>query len=65
MELEISLMLQLKSRLKVLLDKKAIIRSQSGTVSRDSAMLLPLKEGFQLFESDLSKLQVRPLELLS
>jgi CDK inhibitor PHO81 len=42
----------------VLVDKKAIIDSQSGTVSRNSSVLLSLKEGFQMFQIDLSKLQV-------
>jgi CDK inhibitor PHO81 len=44
--------------LKVLLDKKSIVRSQSASLPRNSAALLSLQEGFQLFESDLSKLQV-------
>jgi hypothetical protein len=44
--------------LKVLSDKKAIVRSQSGTISRNSAVLVSLKEGYQIFERDLSKLQV-------
>jgi hypothetical protein len=44
--------------LKVLSDKKAIVRSQSGTISRNSAVLISLKEGYQIFERDLSKLQV-------
>lgn len=52
------LIAQLKSRLKVLTDKKAIIRLQSRTIARNSAVLLSLKEVFQIFEKDLSKLQV-------
>jgi len=44
----------------VLDDKKAIIRSHGASISRKSAVLLSLKEGYQTFEKDLSKLQVGP-----
>ena len=44
----------------MLLEKKAIVKSQSASISRNSAVLLSLKEGFQIFERDLSKLQVTP-----
>lgn len=54
-----SLIVQLKSRLKLLSDKKSIIHSQNGLISPNSAALLSLKEGFQSFKTDLSKLQVK------
>ncbi|KAI5778221.1 ankyrin repeat protein nuc-2 [Geopyxis carbonaria] len=48
---------ELKLRLKTLSDKKDIIQSRSGTTSKVSATYITLREGFQQFEHDLSKLQ--------
>lgn len=48
--------LQLKIRLKTLLDKKKVLQSRQG-VSRRSAKFTTLQEGFQQFANDLNKLQ--------
>lgn len=47
---------QLKIRLKTLLDKKRVLKSRQG-VSRRSAKFTTLEEGFQQFANDLNKLQ--------
>jgi CDK inhibitor PHO81 len=47
---------QLKIRLKTLLDKKKVLQSRQG-VSRRSAKFTTLQEGFQQFANDLNKLQ--------
>lgn len=47
---------QLKIRLKTLLDKKKVLQSRQGT-SRRSAKFTTLEEGFQQFATDLNKLQ--------
>ncbi|KAL1838337.1 hypothetical protein VTJ49DRAFT_2798 [Mycothermus thermophilus] len=47
---------ELKVRLKTLLDKKKVLQSRHG-VSRRSAKLTTLQEGFQQFANDLDKLQ--------
>jgi len=49
--------LQLKIRLKTLLDKKKVLQSRSGNTSRRSAKFTTLEEGFQQFGNDLNKLQ--------
>jgi CDK inhibitor PHO81 len=49
-------MVQLKIRLKTLLDKKKVLQSRQG-VSRRSAKFTTLQEGFQQFANDLNKLQ--------
>lgn len=49
--------LQLKIRLKTLLDKKKVLRSRNNGVSRRSAKFTTLQEGFQQFANDLNKLQ--------
>jgi CDK inhibitor PHO81 len=48
--------LQLKIRLKTLLDKKKVLQSRQG-ISRRSSKFTTLEEGFQQFATDLSKLQ--------
>lgn len=48
---------QLKVRLKTLLDKKKVLQSRSHGISRRSAKLTTLREGFQQFANDLNKLQ--------
>jgi CDK inhibitor PHO81 len=48
---------KLKLRLKTLIDKKKVIQSRSQTTSKLSATYVTLREGFQQFEHDLSKLQ--------
>lgn len=48
--------LQLKIRLKTLLDKKRVLQSRQG-VSRSSTKFATLQEGFQQFANDLNKLQ--------
>jgi CDK inhibitor PHO81 len=48
--------LQLKIRLKTLLDKKKVLQSRHG-ISRRSAKFTTLQEGFQQFANDLNKLQ--------
>lgn len=50
--------LQLKLRLKTLLDKKRVMQSRSATTSKISASFITLEEGFQQFGNDLNKLQV-------
>jgi CDK inhibitor PHO81 len=47
---------QLKVRLKTLLDKKKVLQSRHG-ISRRSAKFTTLQEGFQQFANDLNKLQ--------
>lgn len=47
---------QLKIRLKTLLDKKKVIQTRQG-LSRRSAKFTTLEEGFQQFATDLNKLQ--------
>jgi len=49
--------MQLKIRLKTLLDKKKVLRSRNNGVSRRSAKFTTLQEGFQQFANDLNKLQ--------
>lgn len=51
-------MLQLKLRLKTLLDKKRMMQSRSAPAFRRSARFITLQEGFQQFSSDLNKLEV-------
>ena len=48
---------KLKVRLKILLDKKKVLRSRNNGVSRRSAKFTTLQEGFQQFANDLNKLQ--------
>ena len=48
--------MQLKIRLKTLLDKKKVLQSRQG-ISRRSAKFTTLEEGFQQFATDLNKLQ--------
>lgn len=48
--------MQLKIRLKTLLDKKKVIQTRQG-LSRRSAKFTTLEEGFQQFATDLNKLQ--------
>lgn len=48
---------ELKIRLKTLLDKKKVLQSRGYGVSRRSAKLATLQEGFQQFANDLNKLQ--------
>ncbi|KAI5813369.1 putative ankyrin repeat protein nuc-2 [Pyronema omphalodes] len=48
---------ELKLRLKTLVDKKKVIQSRGGQSSKASTTYLTLREGFQQFEHDLSKLQ--------
>lgn len=48
--------LQLKIRLRTLLDKKKVIQTRQG-ISRRSAKFTTLEEGFQQFATDLNKLQ--------
>lgn len=49
--------LQLKVRLKTLLDKKRVLRARGDGLSRRSAKFTTLQEGFQQFANDLNKLQ--------
>ena len=49
-------MIQLKIRLKTLLDKKKVLQTRQG-ISRRSAKFTTLEEGFQQFATDLNKLQ--------
>ena len=53
--------LQLKLRLQTLTEKKRVVQSRGATQPKISASFIALEEGFQQFESDLSKLQVRGL----
>lgn len=48
---------ELKIRLKTLLDKKKVLQTRAGTISRLSAKFTTLEEGFQQFGNDLNKLQ--------
>lgn len=48
---------QLKLRLKTLVDKKKVVQSRSWKSSKLSTIYITLREGFQQFEHDLSKLQ--------
>jgi CDK inhibitor PHO81 len=48
---------QLKIRLKTLLDKKKVLQSRNQNTSRRSAKFTTLEEGFQQFGNDLNKLQ--------
>lgn len=48
--------MQLKIRLKTLLDKKKVLQTREG-ISRRSAKFTTLEEGFQQFATDLNKLQ--------
>lgn len=50
--------MQLKLRLKTLLDKKRVMQSKSTPASKVSASFVTLEEGFQQFGNDLNKLQV-------
>lgn len=50
--------MQLKLRLKTLLDKKKVMQARSATTSKMSATYITLEEGFQQFGNDLNKLQV-------
>lgn len=52
------ILLQLKLRLKTLLDKKKVMQSRSATTSKTSASFITLEEGFQQFGNDLNKLLV-------
>jgi CDK inhibitor PHO81 len=45
--------------LKTLLDKKRVIQARIAATSRLSASFATLVEGFQQFDNDLNKLQVR------
>jgi CDK inhibitor PHO81 len=56
---------QLKLRLKTLLDKKKVMQSRSETTSKVSATFITLEEGFQQFGNDLNKLQVNQARLNS
>lgn len=51
-------MLQLKLRLKTLLDKKRMMQSRNAIAPKISASFITLEEGFQQFGTDLNKLQV-------
>ena len=51
--------LQLKLRLKTLLDKKRVMQARSSHASKTSTTFVTLQEGFQQFGNDLNKLQVR------
>lgn len=53
--------MQLKLRLKTLLDKKKVMQARSITTSKLSASFITLEEGFQQFGNDLNKLQVSRL----
>lgn len=55
------MVVQLKLRLKTLLDKKKVMQSRSATTSKLSASFITLEEGFQQFGNDLNKLQVSRL----
>lgn len=48
---------QLKLRLKTLLDKERDLKSRSRPASKLSSIYVTLDEGFQLFSNDLDKLQ--------
>lgn len=48
---------QLKLRLKTLVDKKKVVQTRSWKSSKLSTMYITLREGFQQFDHDLSKLQ--------
>lgn len=50
--------LQLKLRLKTLLDKKRVMQSRSLPTSKVSASFITLQEGFEQFSNDLNKLEV-------
>ena len=49
--------IKLKLRLKTLVDKKKVIQSRGGKSAKVSTTYITLREGFQQFEHDLSKLQ--------
>lgn len=51
-------MVQLKLRLKTLLDKKRAVQSRGTSTPKISASFITLEEGFEQFGSDLNKLQV-------
>jgi CDK inhibitor PHO81 len=53
--------LQFSLRLKTLQDKKRVIQARLAANSRLSASFATLVEGFQQFDNDLNKLQVRPM----
>ncbi|POR39640.1 Ankyrin repeat protein nuc-2, partial [Tolypocladium paradoxum] len=55
-EAELTPAVQLKIRLKTLLDKKKVLKTRQG-VSRRSSKFTTLEEGFQQFATDLNKLQ--------
>jgi CDK inhibitor PHO81 len=50
-------MLQLKLRLRTLLDKKRGLQSRATPASKLSSSYVTLDEGFRLFSNDLDKLQ--------
>lgn len=50
--------MQLRLRLKTLMDKKKLMQSHAHTSSKLSASFMALEEGFQQFGNDLNKLQV-------
>lgn len=54
-----ALIIQFSLRLKTLLDKKRVIQARIAANSRLSASFATLVEGFQQFDNDLNKLQVR------
>jgi CDK inhibitor PHO81 len=49
---------QLKLRLKALLDKKKLLQCHDRTISKLSTTFVTLEEGFQQFGVELNKLQV-------
>ena len=50
---------QFSLRLKTLLDKRRTIQARNASTSKISASFATLVEGFQQFDNDLNKLQVR------
>ena len=50
--------MQLKLRLKTLLDRKGVLQTRTTHASKISAAFVTVEEGFQQFCTDLIKLQV-------
>ena len=61
----LTLYIQLKLRLQLLLERKRAIQAQSSTASRLSSNFYTLDEGFRQYSSDLNKLQVSYLASIS
>lgn len=51
------IILQLKLRLRTLLNRKRLLQSRSSSASKVSSIYITLDEGFRLFNNDLDKLQ--------